>query len=254
VEQLTMTLDGLPAPLSPQPEDTGLLTSVTGLVTYATCPQRFRWAEVDRLPRRPSAAARRGVEVHRRIEIHNRGAVPLTDLDDDLYDAPAAGGGEPAAAAYETFLGSRFAAQRPLLVEAPFDLRLEDARVRGRIDAIYEDEPGAWEVVDFKSGRPTDDPARRVQLQAYALATQEAGFAGAPPHRLAVTFAYLGAGLVEEREEVDGDWLAEARNHVGALVRGAAAREFAADPSAACRGCDFLHVCAEGRAWVEDDR
>jgi hypothetical protein len=60
---------------------------VTGLVTYASCPRRYYWSEVDRLPRRPSAAARRGVDVHRRIELHSLGRLPLFDLDSDSYDA-----------------------------------------------------------------------------------------------------------------------------------------------------------------------
>ncbi len=251
VEQLRLTLDGLPPPVAVPEEDTALRTSVTGLVTYATCPLRFRWTEVDRLPRRPSRAARRGVEVHRRIELHNRGMVPIDEVDDDFYDAPAVAGAAPVESAFAAYLGSRFAAARPRLVEAPFDLGIAGARIRGRIDAIYEPEAGWWEVVDFKSGRPGEDPARRVQLQAYALAVPEAGFAAEPPERLTVTFAYLGDGVAEVTEEVDDDWLDAARADVTALVTGAGAADFPATPSGACHTCDFLHLCPAGRAFVE---
>ena len=53
---------------------------------------------------------RRGVKVHRLIELHGRGEMPLDELADDLYDvtesdAPAAGGPDP----YEVYLTSRFA-------------------------------------------------------------------------------------------------------------------------------------------------
>jgi DNA helicase II / ATP-dependent DNA helicase PcrA len=42
--------------------------SVTGLVTYARCPKQFYWSVVRPLPRRSSAAARLGTEIHRWIE------------------------------------------------------------------------------------------------------------------------------------------------------------------------------------------
>ncbi len=252
VDQLRIMLDGLPEPPAGEPAAAGFATSVTGLVTYAQCPLRFRWSEVDRLPRRPSAAARRGVDVHRRIELHNRGAVALDEADEGFYDvAPGEGAGErPGAGAYEAFRDSRFAAARPRLVETPFDLALEAGRVRGRIDAVYEPEPGEWEIVDFKSGARRDSAAARVQLEAYALAATEAGFAPEAPERLRVTFAYLGGGLEEVSEEVDDAWLAEARGHLEGLLGGAAAGDFLAAPSAACAGCDFLRFCDAGQAQV----
>ncbi len=253
VEQLRIMLDGLPEPPATGPAAAGFATSVTGLVTYAQCPLRFRWSEVDRLPRRPSASARRGVDVHRRIELHNRGAVALDEADEGFYDvAPGEEAGtRPGAGAYDAFRESRFAAARPRLVEAPFDLALDAGRVRGRIDAVYEPEPGEWEIVDFKSGARRDDPAARVQLEAYALAATEAGFAPAVPGRLSVTFAYLGDGLDEVTEPVDEAWLAAARDHLEGLLAGAAVGDYPAAPSAACAGCDFLRFCDDGQAWLE---
>ncbi len=254
VDQLRIMLDGLPEPPAAERATAAFATSVTGLVTYAQCPLRFRWSEVDRLPRRPSAAARRGVDVHRRIELHNRGAVALDEADDGFYDvAPGEeSGGRPGTGAYEAFRESRFAAARPRLIEAPFDLALEAGRVRGRIDAVYEPEPGEWEIVDFKSGARRADAAARVQLEAYALAATEAGFAAEAPERLTVTFAYLGGGLEEVSEAVDGDWLTGARHHLETLLAGAAAGDFPPAPSAACAGCDFLRFCDAGQTWVEE--
>jgi DNA helicase-2/ATP-dependent DNA helicase PcrA len=246
--QLRLELEGLPRPTpSPRAEDV-FRTSVTGLVTFATCPQRFHWSEVDRLPRRPSPAMRHGIEVHRRIELHNRGAVPLDEADPDLYDlepGEAAGPG-----AFETFAASRFAAEQPILVEAPFELLVAGCRVAGRVDAVYEPEPGLWEVVDFKSGRRSDHPARRVQLEAYAVAASEAGFTPGPPERIRVAFAYLGDGLEVVAEEVDAAWLAEARRHIEELIAAAAAGSSEPTPSEACRSCDFYRFCEPGRVWL----
>ena len=43
-------------------------------------------------------------------------------------------------------------------------------RVEGRIDAIFEREDGAWEVVDYKTGASDPDP---LQLAIYARAVEE---------------------------------------------------------------------------------
>jgi RecB family exonuclease len=224
---------------------------VTGLVTYANCPKRFYWSEVDRLPRRPSAAMRRGVDLHRRIELHNRGSMALEEAGDDFYDAPDAPSASEVESGFTAFSGSRFAADRPRLVEAPFELAVDDARISGRIDAVYEPEPGFWEVVDFKSGRARESGPNRVQLQAYALAATEAGFTPEPPERLRVAFVYLGDGLTVVAEDVDDAWLDEARQEIRRLVGDAAAERFTPTPSEACRSCDFSRFCAEGSAWLD---
>ena len=243
----------LDIPQPPQlPEETRRDTSVTGLVTYAACPRRFYWSEVDRLPRRHSPAARRGVDVHRRIELHHRGVVPLEDATEDSYDLVASEAettvkGDP----FRVFSESRFASLRPHLVEAPFELRLlPDLWVRGRIDAVYQPQPGVWEVVDFKSGRPTDSPVARVQLQAYGLAVHEVPFPEAPPLQTTVTFAYLGEGLTEVSETVDPVWLRDARTQLEQLAEGIYEERWDPQPSDACRGCDFLRFCPEGRDAV----
>jgi DNA helicase-2/ATP-dependent DNA helicase PcrA len=252
VEQLRIELAGLPEPATAQPAALPFTASVTSMVTLATCPLRYRWSEVDRLPRRPSAAARRGVELHRRIEMHNRGSVPFEEADAGFYDAV---GEEPAPeGAYAKFARSRFAAARPILVEAPFTLVVGEAHIAGRIDAVYEDAAG-WEVVDFKSGRPSDDPSRRVQLEAYAVAVAEAGLAGGrSPGAIRVTFAYCGGDEVEEiTEVVDADWLDAAHQHLAALLDAAAATEHLPTPSPSCRGCDFLHLCPAGTTWLGEN-
>jgi DNA helicase-2/ATP-dependent DNA helicase PcrA len=255
VRQLRLVLAGLPEPVEAGTGEAAFRTSVTGLVTLAGCPRRYQWAEIERLPRRPTAAAARGVELHRRIELHNRGSLALGEADESFYDSVGEQT-EPVGSAFGRFRASRFADHHPLLVETPFDLEVAGSRVSGRIDAIYERAPGAWEIVDFKSGRPVADAARAVQLEAYAVAATDVGFLGMdPPERLRVTFAYLGADpIVEASEEIDGVWLDRARHHLAALVAAASSGEYEATPSRGCRHCDFSRFCAAGTAWLEQHR
>lgn len=248
--RLAEVLDGLPEPTAPAATPAPFRTTVTGLVTFAGCPLRFRWSGPDRLPRRPSPRLSRGVELHRRIELHHRPGLALEEAGESTYDLPA-GGSRGRADPFRAFLASRFALLRPILVEAPFELAIGEARVAGRIDAVYEPSPGLWEIVDFKSGRRQRDPARRVQLAAYALAVADAGFAPSPPPRTRVTFAYLGGGRVEEvAEDVSDTWREEARRRLADLTARAAAGERTPAPSAGCRECDFARFCPEGTAWL----
>lgn len=253
VKELQDRLFALPAP-APPAEESGTTTSVTGLVTYAICPRRFYWSAVDRLPRRSSAAARRGVDIHRKIELHHRGVVPLEEVTTDLYDAVDTDTGEGGGKRddpYQVFQRSRFASNRPHLVEVPFQLRLDQQFwVRGRIDALYAD-GGRWEVVDFKTGlaRP-EDHATLVQLQAYAVAVHEAPFPGGPPEEVTVTFAHLSDPPIERSYPVTRDWLAAARARLAALAEGITNSRFPPTPSAACHSCDFLRFCPEGRVEV----
>jgi predicted RecB family nuclease len=230
--------------------------SVTSLVTYAQCPKRFYWSDVDPLPRRRNPAAVRGSEIHRRIELHQRGQIPFEDMAIDLYDAvedaveDAAEDAVACLSAYDAYEASRFARERAALVEAPFTFQLEpEYRVRGRIDAIYID-GRHWEVVDFKSGRPKDDPSRIVQLEAYAVAVHDVDFSVPKPETLDVTFAYLGGGLEAVTSRADETWVTDARDHLQVLVDSIRAEEFNPRPGEWCRSCDFLQFCEPGRAEV----
>jgi DNA helicase-2/ATP-dependent DNA helicase PcrA len=248
VEALSQTLFDLDAAgsIAPLPEKTRSV-SVTGLVTYAQCPKRFFWSDIDPLPRRRNPAAVAGTDLHRRIELHQRGQVPFDDFEPGLYDAmdEAEGTG-----GFKAFLDSRFASRPAALIEAPFILRTDSGyEVRGRIDAIYE-EDGNWEIVDFKSGKRRDEPARLVQLQAYALAADRYDFGIDRPQEIEVTFAYLGGGLDVHTEQADAAWRDAASSQVEDLTGAIEAERFEPVPGDWCRSCDFLRFCPEGRQEV----
>lgn len=253
VEEFQQVLLSLTDPAGYDPEAEPMVISVTGLVTYADCPKRYYWSEVDRLPRRPGPAARRGVELHRRIELHNRGMVPFEDLEPGLYDrTPEEDTPSPGArgSGWRAFLDSPYADRIPVHVEAPFELRItESVRIRGRIDAVYGDGDG-WEIVDFKSGRRSRRASSQVQLQAYALAARESGLGTPAPESLKVSFVYLGDGLDVVSQEADGAWMERAKQRVLELVDSIRSEQFQTAPSPACRSCDFLTFCEAGQTHL----
>ncbi len=153
--------------------------SVTAFLTFARDEDEFFWRHVRRVPSPPSPAAQLGIELHRRIEEWSRGAAPVVagpDKAEELYDLDpgerrGGGSGVSAEQMWENFQASRFAKMTPLLTEQPFTLYLgEGLSVAGRIDAIYEREDDAWEIVDYKTGASDPDP---LQLAIYRQAVEQ---------------------------------------------------------------------------------
>ena len=228
VEELRETLFELSTVEAPLVEaDNVRSVSVTGLVNYAQCPKRFFWSEIDPLPRRRNPAAVAGTELHRRIELHQRGQIPFEVLEPDLYDVSD---GEAGGGGFKAFLESRYGATQAHLVEAPFTIELDSGyRVRGRIDAVYRDGT-SWEIVDFKSGRPKDDPSLLVQLQAYAVAAAAADFGVERPQQIDVSFVYLGGGLEVRTERADEAWRDRARQNLERITTDIGGGRFVARP------------------------
>jgi DNA helicase-2/ATP-dependent DNA helicase PcrA len=226
--------------------------SVTGVIDYAKCPKLFYWSQVRPLPRRPNQRARLGSEVHRWIELQSRGQATLLDVDDlpDLSTEERLGEPEPAERLREAWRGSRFADGVPLFTERPFLLYLDGMVVGGRIDAIFGQPDGPWEVVDYKTGRvpPADDAITGLQLDLYALACVEVW--GKRPEDLRLTYFYLSEGKEVSHPAGDPE---EVRARVKEALAGIAAARFDAQPGPQCRWCDFLPFCPEGRAYLGQD-
>ncbi len=258
MEEFSGLLFNLPDDL-PEKSPKIVTTSATGLVTYAQCPKKYFWTAVDPLPRRYSYVTRRGTRIHRQIELHHQGKIPLLEPDAETPDLTGDDRpvDSPGPGPFEVFLQSRFSAMEVQWLERAFSLRIrDDFLVRGRIDAVYRSDSDTWEIVDFKSGQPpSDDPhaARLAQMQVYALALSEIPELGPPPSNLSVTIAYLGGGRLAESpaaEPVDAVWLASARTRLEGIVRLIAEEQWAPTPSTECRKCDFFHLCPEGKTFI----
>jgi len=227
--------------------------SVTAMVTYARCPKQFYWSVVRPLPRRSSAAARLGTEVHRWIQLRDRRQLALIEPDDDPDLDPDTMPDEAhiGTRLKASFLASPWAGLDPTRVEAPFVLALGRHIVRGRIDAVYERD-GRLELVDFKTGRRTGtaDPSAGVQLDLYGLAAVDTW--GAAPAGLRTTYCWLRGDGPPEVESTD--WsaatLERVRTEVTAALDRLAAGRYEPVTGPWCGACDFLTACPDGQARV----
>ncbi len=223
--------------------------SASGVIDYARCPKRFYWSSVRPLPRFSGPAARIGTEIHRWIERRASGQGQLLEVGDqpDLTQEELAGDPGRVERLRHAFLEGRFAERTPLFAERAFLLRFGNITVGGRIDAIYGDAEGPWEIVDWKTGRrpADDDPLARLQLDVYGLACVEIW--GKGPGDLSLTYVYLASGDEVTRAM---DEPSAVRARIGGSLEAIAAGSFDPTPGPQCTYCDFKAFCAEGRAWL----
>jgi len=226
--------------------------SVAGLHLYAECPKRFYWTSVRPLPTFRGSSARIGTEVHGWIERRASGQAPLPDLEQtpDLTSDELVGDPGKIERLQEAFLASRFAALVPRYAERAFLLSIDGFRVSGRIDAIYGEGDGPWEVVDWKTGRrPEDDPLASLQLDVYGLACVDVW--GKRPADLTLTYLYLASEEEVSRPMGDAD---DVRTRVSETLHAIASGGFDPVPGSQCSWCDFRPFCAEGTAWVAKNK
>jgi DNA helicase-2/ATP-dependent DNA helicase PcrA len=85
-------------------------------------------------------------------------------------------------------------------IEPPFALVLDGQVLRGRIDAVFEEDDGGVLVVDWKTNRAhTADP---LQLAVYRLAWSE--LHGVPLEKVRAAFYYVRDGEVLEHHDLPG--------------------------------------------------
>jgi DNA helicase II / ATP-dependent DNA helicase PcrA len=183
--------------------------SVSALVAMASDPARLAQEIRRPMPRPPAPKARRGTEFHRWLE-ERFGQQRLIDPADLLGAADEAA--DEADAADLSLLREQFEAGEwgnrwPADVEVPFETLIAGRTVRGRIDAVFADTSGGYDVVDWKTGQPpasaADFRAAAVQLAAYRLAW--ARLAGLPLDQVRAGFYYVRQDLTLRPADLLGE-------------------------------------------------
>ncbi len=270
-----MTVDDSPAPALSTPVDG---VEVLGALSpsragdFLTCPLRYRFRSIDKLPEPPSPDAVRGTLVHKVLE--------------DLFDLPAADRtperagsllapswsalqeAEPALA--EMFgaegpeVGSWLAgcrtvldryfqledprrlepAERELYVEALLDSRL---LLRGFVDRLDIAADGALRVVDYKSGKAPAagwEAQALFQMKFYALVLWRTR--GVVPAMLQLV--YLGSGELVRYVPDEQDLLATERKVEAiwrAIAEATATGDWRPRRSRLCDWCAHRSLCPE---------
>ncbi|MGH2858173.1 MAG: PD-(D/E)XK nuclease family protein [Solirubrobacteraceae bacterium] len=236
----------------------GVVLSATDIDTYRTCPLKYKFARVFRIPQEPTLHQRFGILVHQVLERFHAGessetGASLPELLGLLQDGWRRGGfgdseeerqlrGKAASAL--TRYHERFGSEegRPVWFERQFTFRLGPHLLRGRVDRVDRLPDGDYELIDYKTGRPKTAAqlAEDVQLSLYAVGAREAWKLDASRQ----AYYYL---LDDQKVAVPGDdgeraaWVREVALQV---ADGIMSQGFEPTPSfAACSLCDYRLAC-----------
>jgi len=244
-------------PIGPEQE---LLISHKQVDDYQTCPQKYRYVHVLRIPISRHHTVVFGSTIHRVVEYYlkRRVAGNYTSLEDllNVYEREWENQGfltwqhqEARKAAGREAL-TRFWNQeeaegtKATHVEKEFGFVLGTDRVRGRFDRVDEDLLGAV-IVDYKTGEVARQKvadrraSESLQLKIYALAWRE--MTGRFPERVELRF--IESNAVGRHTPTDED-AEKAITAVKAAAAGIRARRFDATPSyGACRYCAYNRIC-----------
>jgi DNA helicase-2/ATP-dependent DNA helicase PcrA len=240
------------APFLPRRGD-GLALSASDIETYRTCPLKYKFARVFRIPSEPTLNQRFGIAVHQVLERFHVGGMSTWDEMAGLLEAAWRRGGfgdsdqeqqleRKARASLQRYLERlRTEASEPVWFERQFSFRLGPHMLRGRVDRVDRLPSGSYQLIDYKTGRPKTPAQLRddVQLALYALAAQEAWDLGAAEG----AYHYV---LDDEKVPlppgaVDREWISET---VFTVAEGILGQGFEPTPSyTACSVCDYRIVC-----------
>jgi DNA helicase-2/ATP-dependent DNA helicase PcrA len=239
--------------------------SFTQLEDYLSCPARFRYRHVLRLPSPPHHAVTYGIAVHEAVAAFGRSQLQGRPLSAEqlleVFAGAWSGEGFLSREHEEARLrvgraallrfreGALAASGRPIAIEEPFTVPLVGIRLQGRFDRVDEGPEGVI-MTDFKSSDVRDEARARqraresLQLALYALAWQARE--GALP--AATQLVFLDSG-VTGRVVPDAARLARATAKAGEAAAGIAAGAFGAQPDpVTCRFCPFHEICPDSAA------
>jgi DNA helicase-2/ATP-dependent DNA helicase PcrA len=261
--------DPLPPVEAPIPEDELLRLSYGQVDDYETCPLKYRYVHVLRVPLLTHHAVVYGHAVHEAVRRHFEARLAGRPFSADDLAAVFR-----SAWVSEGFLSREHEDERlrageamlrrfheeearapwaPTAVEQDFAFVLERNRVQGRYDLVIEKD-GEVAIVDFKTGEVRDAKAAEkrakesLQLDVYALAHLKTK--GRLPDRVELRF--LESGLVAGRRPT-AEEAAASEERIRAAAAAIRSREFPAKPTwMACGQCPFREICPH-TAWGRED-
>jgi DNA helicase II / ATP-dependent DNA helicase PcrA len=234
----------------------GLALSASDIETYRSCPLRYKFARVLRIPTEQTLHQRFGIAVHQVLErYHSERGRTLEEMLGLLDAGWRKGGFGPSERERRLHRKARVALTRyharlhgqesePVWFERPFAFRLGPHHLRGRVDRVDRLAGGKgeeYELIDYKTSRPK--PAAQlkddIQLSLYALAARE-------DWKLESSSQAYYYVLDDRKVHVPSDaaHAQSIKDTVLAVGEGILEERFEPTPShAACSICDYRIVC-----------
>lgn len=128
----------------------------------------------------------------------------------------------------------------PVYLEKPFNIKIGEYWITGKIDRIDKLEDGTFEVIDYKTGQKPDKAnfSKDLQLSIYALACKEA--LGISASKL--SFYYLDGNKKISTSRTNAD-LKNVKHDIEVLIAEMKKSKFQAAPNYFCQFCDYKIIC-----------
>lgn len=244
----------------------GLVLSASDIDTYRACPLRYKLGRVLKIPSAQTLHQRFGIAVHQVLERYHaadrqsmgspigqhttvaqmmelfetcwrRGGFGESDAERELHAKARA-----ALVLYHKHLEAHEA--EPVWFERSFSFKLGPHHLRGRVDRVDKLPDGAYEMIDYKTGRPrtVEQLKDDVQLSLYAVGARESWQVEA--EKLSYYYVLDDLKVPVPSAEMDADWIARVVEEVGEAIM---AQRFEPTPSpSVCGLCDYRIACP---AW-----
>ena len=243
----------------------GVALSASDIATYRSCPLRYKYSRVLRIPTEQTLGQRFGITVHQVLErYHAEGGETLAamlelleagwrraGLGDDAHERELREKARAALTRYHQRLSEQ--ESEPLWFERAFAFRVGPHHLRGRVDRVDRirppREPGGepredeaeYELIDYKTSHPKTAAELKddLQLSLYALAAREDWQLGSS--RQAYYYVLDDRKVPVGRNEKEAEAVKQVVLEVG---EGILAEDFEPTPSrAACSICAYRIVC-----------
>ncbi len=239
------------------------MLSASDVETYRSCPLRYKFARVLKIPTEQTLSQRFGIVVHQVLErFHSAEAEPQRDGEQEpgtleellgLLDAAWRRAGLGEGGQERELRGKARSALRryherlreepaqPLWFERSFAFDLGPHHVRGRVDRVDRLPGGGYELIDYKTGyaKTAEELSEDIQLSLYAIAAREVWDLGET--RQAYYYVLDDRKVPVPRKAGEEEWVRDAVLEVG---EGILAQDFEPTPSPeVCARCDYCIVC-----------
>ncbi len=231
--------------------------SYSQLDTFASCPLKYKFRYLFKIPEPSAHAANFGSSIHNTLnqfyqQLKN-GAVPSKDLLRELFEknwipagydskshemARKKQGREILECFYDHESTPHF--RIPAYLERLFRLKIGEFTFSGRIDRIDKMPDGSYEVVDYKTGtsKREADLGKDLQLSLYALACRD--IFGLRVSKLSL---YFLEDTIKHSTTRSDEELNSVKDELLELSRRLVNSDFLPTPGFHCRFCDYRLLC-----------
>ncbi|QDZ42149.1 ATP-dependent DNA helicase [Corynebacterium sp. sy039] len=164
--------------------------TATDLVSLSSNPEYFARRQRRPVPYKPQSSSRLGESFHSWLE-KRVGVQALLDENELVADEEQVST-EQLDQLKAAFLASDWAQRTPTYVEYPFEIAIGRVVVRGRMDAVFTQPDGTWQIIDWKTGHipgKKEMESAKIQLAVYRLALSR--LHGIPVDSVSAAFYYV---------------------------------------------------------------